>query len=529
MTWWQGGVLYQVYLRSFADSNGDGVGDIEGIRSRLPYLKSLGIDAIWVTPFFPSPMVDHGYDVADPRGVDAMFGSLDDFDALIRDAHAMGIRVCIEIVPNHSSSEHPWFVEALAAPAASAARERYIFRPPADDGGPPNNWVSVFGGSAWTMHEPSGEYYLHLFAPEQPDLNWRNPEVVADAEETLRFWLDRGVDGFRIDVAHGLFKDAELRSNPVYPEAPERNAGFSRMEQRHTFDQDEVHEIYRSWRQLVESYGDDRVLLGEVFLWDPSRVARYVRDDELHLAFSFLLLGQKWSAADLKRAIAMSIGDDGSGETKNAWALSNHDLPRHTTRFGGGAVGERRARAAALLTLGLPGTAVMYMGEELGLEDAEVPPPLRQDPMWFRSGGAVPGRDACRTPFPWTKSPHAGFSEETPWLPVPDDWWEHSVEALDSDTASILHLYRAALRVRRGSQALRSGTLAWCDPKKDVLAFERRAGAEAMTVVVNAGPTAIEWRHDGALALTSADGVTDRGGALSIPPDTAVWIATDGR
>ena len=524
MTWWQGGVLYQVYLRSFADSNGDGVGDIEGIRRRLPYLSSLGIDAIWVTPFFPSPMVDHGYDVADPRGVDPMFGSLDDVDALIRDAHAAGLRVVIEIVPNHSSSDHPWFAEALGAPAGSAARERYIFRPPAEDGGPPNNWVSVFGGSAWTLHEPSGEYYLHLFAPEQPDLNWRNPEVVADAEETLRFWLDRGADGFRIDVAHGLYKDAELRDNPHYP-GTERSAGFSRMEQRHTFDQDEVHEIYRSWRRLVETYGDDRVLLGEVFLWDPARVARYVRDDELHLAFSFLLLGQKWKAADLKRAIAMSIGEDGSGATKNAWALSNHDLPRHATRFGGGVVGERRARAAALLTLGLPGTAVMYMGEELGLEDAEVPPPLRQDPMWFRSGGAVPGRDACRTPFPWTRGLNTGFSEGDPWLPVPEGWDDRSVEASENDAASILHLYRAAMRRRRESQALRSGTLVWCDTDDQVLAFERRAGAECMTVVVNAGPDAIEWRQPGALALSSAEVESRRQGGFSIPPDTAVWIA----
>jgi len=477
-------VLYEVYIRSFADGNGDGVGDLIGLRSKLAYLKDLGVDAIWITPFYRSPMVDHGYDVSDPRDVDPVFGTLDDFDAVVADAHALGLRVLIDVIPNHTSDQHPWFQEALAAPPGSPARDRYIWR---DE---PNNWQSVFGGPAWSYDERSGQYWLHLFAPEQPDVNWRNPEVRADAEKTLRFWLDRGVDGFRIDVAHGLYKDEHLRDNPM--RSGGGIDGFGEMESKHTFDQPEVHEVYRRWRRLVESYGDDRVLLGEVFLWDPERVAAYVRDDELHLAFSFLLLGQKWEAENLRRAVEWS-------SPKSAWALSNHDLPRHATRFGSVA----RARAGALFLLALPGTVVLYQGEELGLTDAEVPEADRQDPLFFRSDGAHPGRDSCRVPMPWTDEPPTyGFCppDVRPWLPMPDGW---------GGDRSVLALYRDALRLRR--EALH-GDLVWTDEAP--LSFRRGD----VRVLVNAGETPV--RFAGEVLLASDESVVD--GVL--PPDTAAWL-----
>ena len=483
MTWWHGASVYQAYIRSFADGTGDGVGDLIGLRAKLPYLKWLGVDAVWITPFYRSPMVDHGYDVSDPRSVDPMFGSLADFDAVIASAHSLGLRVIVEVIPNHTSDQHPWFKAGL--------RDRYIWR---DE---PNNWRSVFGGSAWSKDEESGQYWLHLFAPEQPDLNWRNPEVAADAEKTLRFWLDRGVDGFRIDVAHGLFKDAEFRDNPVRT----GDDGFGQMLSKHSFDQDEVHEVYRRWRTLVESYGEDRVLLGEVFLWDPARVARYVRDDELHLAFSFLLLGQSWEAEHLRNAIEWSL-------PRSAWALSNHDLPRHATRFGGSV---RRARAAALLLLGLPGTVVLYQGEELGLEDVPVPEHARQDPIWHRSDGAVVGRDSCRTPMPWTPGPpNFGFCPPgvKPWLPMPRSWGTRSVDAQRADERSVLHLYRQALRERQWLD----GPLEWIDDAP----FAYRRGE--VRVLVNVGDEPVPFEGDVVLASepSVADGV--------LPPDTAAWV-----
>ena len=480
MTWWHGATVYQAYIRSFADGTGDGVGDLVGLRSRLPYLKWLGVDAVWITPFYPSPMVDHGYDVADPRNVDPVFGSLADFDAVVSSAHGLGLKVIIDVIPNHTSDQHPWFREGM--------RDRYIWR---DE---PNNWRSVFGGPAWSLDEESGQYWLHLFAPEQPDLNWRNPAVAEDAESTLRFWLDRGVDGFRIDVAHGLFKDAAFRDNPM------RDEGFDQMESRYTFDQPEVHDTYRRWRTLAESYGDDRVLLGEVFLWDPERVAAYVRDDELHLAFSFLLLGQGWDAEKMRNAIDWS-------SPRSAWALSNHDLPRHATRFGGS---PRRARAAALLLAGLPGTVVLYQGEELGLEDVPVPEEARQDPIWERSGGAHPGRDSCRIPLPWTSLPPTfGFCPPgaRPWLPMPRDWGLRSVEAQRADSLSILHLYRRALALRPTLE----GELEWIDDAP----FAYRRGD--VRVLVNMGDEPVPI--DGGVLLAS-----ERLDGPMLPPDAAVWI-----
>ncbi|MDQ1437165.1 MAG: alpha-glucosidase [Acidimicrobiaceae bacterium] len=507
MTWWDGATVYQCYIRSFADGNGDGVGDLIGLRSRLAYLKWLGVDAVWITPFYRSPMVDHGYDVSDPRDADPLFGTLADFDGLVDEAHRLGLRVLIDVIPNHTSDRHPWFQAALAAPVGAPERDRYIWRDPAPDGGPPNNWRSVFGGPAWTLDERSGQFWLHLFAPEQPDLNWRNPEVAADAEATLRFWLDRGVDGFRIDVAHGLFKDARLRDNPEW--TGEGVKELWGMEQRHSFDQPEVHDVYRRWRRLVESYGEDRVLLGEVFLWDPARVAAYVREDELHLAFSFMLLGQRWEADNLRRAIEWSAQN-------SAWALSNHDLPRHATRFGGVV---ERARAAALLLLGLPGTAVLYQGEELGLEDAEVPEEARQDPIWFRSGGTVTGRDPSRVPLPWAVSrpPAFGFCPDgvSPWLPMPADWGERSVEAQQDDGASILSLYRRALVLR----PTLSGPLEWLDSSAAPFAYRRGE----VDVLVNVGDAPVPLPA-GDVILWSASTPLGLRSTRVLPPDSAVWL-----
>jgi alpha-glucosidase len=502
MSWWQGAVLYQVYIRSFSDADGNGVGDLEGLRAKLPYVAELGVDGIWITPFFRSPMVDHGYDVSDPRDVDPLFGTLEDFDALVGDAHELGLRVLIDVVPNHTSDKHPWFVEALASPKGSAARDRYIFR---DE---PNNWTSVFGGSAWQA-EPSGDQvYLHLFAPEQPDLNWRNPEVVEDAERTLRFWFDRGVDGFRIDVAHGLFKDVEFRDNPVLDDGGNRSlTGFARDEQRRTFDQEEVHDVYRSWCEIAASYSQEPVLLGEVFLWDPKRIARYLREGELNLAFSFMLLGQRWERDGIKRAIDLTLADGAPGATSTAWTLSNHDVSRHATRFGGVMA---RSRAAALLLLAMPGTVCLYYGEELGLEDGDVPPDLRQDPIWFRSGGKAVGRDNCRTPMPWTSDgAGAGFTTGDPWLPIPVEHHRLAVDAQRRDEGSILALYRAALALRRSSDALRFGTFAWVEGAHpngdDVLTFERTHGAEVVRCTIDFANERATWTApDGTVLLESS-------------------------
>jgi alpha-glucosidase len=498
--WWEGAVLYQVYIRSFADGNGDGVGDLIGLRSRLPYLASLGVDGIWITPFFPSPMVDGGYDVSDPRGVDPLFGTLDDFDAVVADAHRLGLGVIIDVIPNHTSDQHPWFQAALSAAPGSPERARYLF---SDE---PNNWNSVFGGSAWKQVEgpekQGGQFYLHLFAPEQPDLNWRNPEVQADAEATLRFWLDRGVDGFRIDVAHGLFKDAEFTDNPRR-EGPGIKS-FAGMEQRYTFDQPEVHGVYRRWRALAESHPSNPVLLGEVFLWDQDRVAAYVRDGELHLAFSFLLLGQKWEPENLRRAVDMTRASLGS---RAAWALSNHDLPRHATRFGS----VRRARAGALLLLALPGTAVLYQGEELGLENAPVPESARRDVM-------EPSRDPCRVPLPWTSDgPGCGWT--SPWLPVPPSWAAVSVEAQSGDDESVLALYRRALTLRPSVFAGQDDGFEWLDSfGPSCLAFRR--GDAACVVNAGAGPVELTALAGGEVALASSP-LAD---AAVLPPDTAVWL-----
>jgi alpha-glucosidase len=512
--WWRSAVLYEIYVRSFADSDGDGVGDLPGIRARLPHLRELGVDGVWLTPFFPSPGADHGYDVADYVDVDPQFGTLADFDALVADAHELGLRVTIDVVPNHTSSEHEWFRNALADPS-HPDRARYVFRP-GRDGGPPNNWDSVFGGPAWTLDEASGEYYLHLFAPEQPDLDWHNPQVQADFEDVLRFWLGRGVDGFRIDVAHGLFKDRLLRDEPagVSVVRPGATQGFDRQR---AIDQPEVHTLYRSWRELADGYGNDPVLVGEVVLRDQERVAGYVRPDELHLAFNFRLLWEPWDAEAIRAAIDGTLAALEPVGATPTWVLENHDVTRVPSRYGS----LERARAAALLLIALPGTIFLYAGQELGLEEVDLPDELRQDPVFFRSGGARKGRDGCRVPVPWTSEPPGlGFTTGTPWLPIPETWTDVSVAAQARDEGSTLALYRTAIAARRGSDALRDGSFAWLDSAEGALAFERTSEQEQEHVVcmVNVAADGLEL-PEGELMLASDPAVT-----RSLPPDTAAWV-----
>jgi len=521
--WWRTAVIYQVYIRSFADADGDGVGDLPGLRSRLGYLADLGVDALWVPPFYPSPMADFGYDVADYRDVDPTFGTLADAEALIADAHALGLKVIFDIVPNHTSDRHPWFQEALAAGPGSPARERYIFRDGRGPNGelPPNDWESVFGGPAWTR-VPDGQWYLHLFASAQPDLNWENPEVRAEFESILRFWLDRGVDGFRIDVAHGMVKAPGLPD--VGRDGQTRMLGTDVLPY---FDQDGVHEIHRSWRRLLDSYPGERIGVAEAWAPTPERLANYVRPDELHQAFNFHYLTADWDADQLREVIDASLATSAMVGAPTTWVLSNHDVKRHVTRYGDGALGLRRARAAALLTLALPGSAYIYQGEELGLPEVlDLPEEVCQDPQRLRGPDA--GRDGCRVPMPWAPGePPYGFSPpgvKRTWLPMPTTWAALSVEAQREDPDSMLNLYRAALRIRRERPELGEGTLTWLDSPSKTLVFARGTGEGEATLVctVNLGPEPVELPAYGELLLSSAPVAAD-GAAVRIPPDAAAW------
>ena len=522
--WWHDAVIYQIYIRSFADANGDGVGDLPGSRDRLPYLRDLGVDAIWITPFYPSPMADGGYDVADYRDIEPIFGTLADADALLAEAHALGLRVIIDLVPNHTSHRHRWFQDALASAPGSRERARYIFRRGRGPGGsePPNDWVSTFGGSAWEPL-PDGDWYLHLFTPEQPDLDWLNPEVRAEFESILRFWLDRGVDGFRIDVAHGLGKDPDL------PDLGEQKEDIlqptTRTDHPH-WDRDEIHDVYRAWRTVTDAYAGDRVFVGEIWVASPERLARYLRPDELHTAFNFDFLKCDWDAEHMRDVIDHCLNAVRSVGAPATWVLSNHDVVRHLTRYGGGDQGLRRARAAVLLMLALPGGAYVYQGEELGLPEVQdLPEEVLQDPVWERSGHTERGRDGCRVPLPWsgTQAP-IGFGPEgsVPWLPQPAEWKRYTVEAQTGDPDSTLELYRAALRIRRQHPALGAGTMRWLDSPRDVLVFERDPG---FVCAVNFGdqPAQVpdELFADRQVLLASGPIAADG----RIPGATAVWYA----
>jgi alpha-glucosidase len=500
--WWRDAVFYEIYVRSFADSNGDGVGDFEGIRAHLPYLRELGVDAIWLTPFYPSPGADHGYDVSDYVDVDPLFGTLDDFDALIRDAHALELRVIADIVPNHSSSEHPWFKNALADPS-HPDRARYVFRPGRGDG-PPNNWPSNWGGPAWTKDEASGEWYLHLFAPEQPDLDWHTKQVRDDFDDILRFWLDRGIDGFRIDVAAALYKDATLRDEiEPFPESK-----FS-TDWRKAVDQPEVHDVYRSWRRMVGEYGNDPVLVGEVVFSDPARMVPYLRSDELHMAFNFTLLFQDWDADGIRDAIDTSRAALAEVGAPPTWVLENHDVTRLPTRYGGGAEGLRRARAAALLLLALPGPVYLYQGQELGLEEVDLPDEVRQDPIFHRMKGERIGRDGCRVPLPWENGPPGfGFTTGAPWLPIPGSWEATTVERQRADDGSTFSLYRSALALHDQL----AGDLTWHESPGGTLVFDR--GDVLCAVNIDGEPLPLERE-----VLLASEPV-DR----ALPPGAAVWL-----
>jgi alpha-glucosidase len=513
--WWRDAVIYQVYVRSFADGNGDGVGDLPGVRSRLRYLAELGVDAVWLTPFFTSPMADFGYDVADYREVDPIFGTLADAKALIDDAHEWGLRIIVDVVPNHTSDQHPWFAQALREEPGGPARERYVFREGQGEL-PPNDWESVFGGPAWTRL-PDGQWYLHLFAPEQPDLNWEHPEVRAEFADVLTFWLDLGVDGFRIDVAHGMIKAEGLPD--IGQTGQVEMIGTNVLP---FFDQDGVHEIHRAWRRILDSYPGERIGVAEAWAPTSERLARYVRPDELHQAFNFHFLNAPWDAREFRAVIDESLGATGLVGAPATWVLSNHDVKRHVTRYGGGEVGLRRARAAALLMTALPGSVYVYQGEELGLPEVlDLPADYLRDPQRLRAPGA--GRDGCRVPIPWAGSePPFGFTPpgvtET-WLPVPGSWGALSVEAQLADPDSTLSLYRSALRLRRELGDL--GSLTWVDSPAGTLMFARGS----FTCTVNLSSRPVEMAVRGEVLLASTEPAVDGEIACLAPDSTAWWRA----
>ncbi|MGW0140054.1 glycoside hydrolase family 13 protein [Streptomyces calvus] len=542
--WWRQAVVYQVYPRSFADFDGDGIGDIRGVTSRLPYLAELGVDAVWLSPFYPSQLADGGYDVADYRDVDPRLGTLDDFDEMVATAHRLGLKIMVDIVPNHSSDQHVWFQEALAAGPGSAARDRYVFRDGRGSDGelPPTDWPSSFGGPAWTR-VPDGQWYLHLYAPQQPDFNWDNPEVREDFHTTLRFWSDRGVAGFRVDVAHGLAKD--LR-------APLRDLGEQRSYQPDAlpddgshplWDRDAVHEIYRGWRQVFDSYDPPRFAVAEAWV-RPSRRTAYASAAGLGQAFNFDFLGARLDAAELHTVIDGSLADARRAGATSTWVLSNHDVVRHVSRYALPAdctkqdieawlltdgrepvpdlpAGVRRARAAALLMLALPGSAYLYQGEELGLpEVADLDRADLRDPMWVRSGGRVKGRDGCRVPLPWTREGSSfGFGPGGSWLPQPADWGRYAAEVQSGDKESVLELYREALRLRRTLVA--DEELEWVGPRertrRGLLHFARAGGWHTVSNL-SEEPAPLP---PGEVLLASAPLNGDE-----LPPWTTAWLRT---
>jgi len=531
--WWRNAVIYQVYLRSFADGNGDGTGDIAGLRSRLPYIKSLGVDAIWINPWYRSPLRDGGYDVADYRSIDPRFGTLDEATDMIEEAGDLGLRTLLDLVPNHTSSEHHWFQEAMSSPPGSPPRDRYHFRPGSGTDGarPPNNWRSMFGGRAWTR-VPDGEWYLHLFDASQPDLNWANDEVRAEFRDIIRFWLDRGASGFRVDVANALDKD------PLYPDvSPDHEpmiiaAGGA----DHPFlDRDVLHDVVREWRLVVDEY-PDAMLIAEAWVSSWDRLALYLRTDEYHQAFDFRFMLLPWDPVVMKEAIETALAGATSVGSVPTWVLSNHDVVRHVTRYGLPSVpdardwlldGDRslldeeaglsRGRAATLLMLALPGSAYLYQGEELGLPEVhDLPVEVLDDPVWARSGHTEKGRDGCRVPIPWSEAGESfGFGSNGSWLPQPEGWGALSATAQEGVPGSTLELYRTALEVRR-THLGDDESLEWVESGPTAIAFRR--GAD-MTVLVNFGQSAIPIPEG--RVLVSSDDLRDG----MLPAGSAVWVA----
>ncbi len=544
MSWWRRSVTYQIYVRSFADGNGDGIGDLAGLRARLPYIRDLGVDALWCNPWYPSPLLDGGYDVADYRDIDPRIGTLEEAEELIEEAHDLGLRFLADLVPNHTSWAHDWFREALAAGPGSPERERYIFRDGRGDGSePPNNWQSSFGGSAWQRVSDlpddqlpagvdDGQWYLHMFDVSQPDLDWTHPAVTQEFEDILRFWFDRGVDGFRVDVAHSLTKDQTFRD--VEPGEAERQP-----QGNHPFwDRDDVHEIIRGWRRVCDEYGD-RMLVAEAWV-HPERRPLYLRPDEYHQAFNFSFWDDGWRGWRHNRNIPEALEQAAAVGSAPTWVWGNHDVVRPPTRFGlpveldakewllegdrgllDDELGARRARAASLLLLALPGAAYLYQGEELGLPEAtELPTEVLQDPEWRRSGGTLKGRDGCRVPIPWDADAHAlGFGPAgEPWLPQPPAYAEYAVREQVGDDASTLELHRRALRLR-SEHAIDDEEATFLDLGRDVVAFRRGSG---LVCAVNMGTQPVDL-PDGELLLASGPSPV----AGQLLPDDAVWLLSD--
>jgi alpha-glucosidase len=480
--WWQRGTVYQIYPRSFVDSNGDGVGDLPGIISRLDYIRWLGVDAIWLSPIYPSPMKDFGYDVSDYTGVHPLFGTLDDLDRLLHEAHARHLRVILDFVPNHSSDQHPWFLESRSS-RDSPKRDWYIWRDPAPGGGPPNNWLSCFGGSAWAFDEHTGQYYYHAFLAEQPDLNWRNPRVVEAMLGVLRFWLERGVDGFRVDVLWHLIKDEEFVDNPANPGWHQGMDPYQALIPVHTTDRPEVHDVIARMRRLFDEY-DDRVLIGEIYLPVERLVQYYGADLQgAHLPFNFQLILSRWDARHIARLIdeyEAALPERGWPN----WVLGNHDQHRIASR-----VGLAQARVAAMLLLTLRGTPTLYYGDEIGMRDVEIPREKVQDPFERNVPGRGLGRDPERTPMQWSDEPNAGFTVGEPWLPMASDYPTVNVEAQRADPGSMLTLYSRLIGLRRGEPALEVGRIEPVEAAGDVLAYRRlgRSGESAFLIALNLG------------------------------------------
>jgi len=535
--WWRDAVIYQIYPRSFSDGNGDGIGDLPGITARLHEVAALGVDAIWLSPFYTSPQRDAGYDVADYRNVDPLFGTLADADALVARGHELGLRVIVDIVPNHTSSDHVWFQEAIVADVDSAARGRYIFRDGKGVEGtePPNNWTSVFGGPAWTREVrpdgTAGQWYLHLFDSSQPDLDWGSEEVRAEFDDVLRFWLDRGVDGFRVDVAHGLIKADGLPD--FVPDPTAGSMGGESIEPVPYFAQEGVHDVWRRWRRVLDEYQGERILAAEAWVHPLERMAEWVRPDEMHQAFNFEYLATDWDAAEQRRVIDASIAAFGAYDAPSTWVLSNHDTVRHASRLALSAenpqghgigpdspglpdavLGLARARAATLMMLALPGSAYIYQGEELGLpEHVYIPDDARQDPTWFRTEGERYGRDGCRVPLPWeADAPAYGFSANgSTWLPQPAEWRGLARDAQRGRAGSTLEMYSTALR-ERSARALGAGEISWVDLGEDVIAFDNGS----IRVIANLSDADVPFEGDVLVASGAAAG--------AVPPETTVWI-----
>lgn len=518
--WWSHAVFYQVYPRSFGDSDGDGIGDLEGIIARLGYLVQLGVDAIWINPVTVSPMADHGYDVSDPRDVDPLFGGIEALDRLIVAAHGCGIKVTMDLVPNHTSAQHPWFGAAIAAGPGSVQRQRYIFRDGQGVDGtfPPNNWLSVFGGPAWSrITEPDGtpgQWYLHLFAPEQPDLNWDNREVFDDFATTLRFWLDRGVDGYRIDVAHGMAKPPGLPDMDISDNELLRNSDDDPR-----FNNAAVHAIHRQIRSVLDDY-PGAVSIGEVWVRDNESFAAYLRPDELHLGFNFRLVQADFGAEDIRDAIENSLAAVAIEGATPTWTLANHDVDREVTRYGGGPVGLARAKAMALVMLALPGAVFVYNGQELGLPNVDLPDEALQDPVWDRSGRTERGRDGCRVPMPWEgDAPPFGFSANAnTWLPIPTEWADLTAAKQHRRPDSTLAFFQQAIAVRRTRMTCTEPTVEWLAAPDGGLVF--RSASLALVCALNTGkhPMTVPG---GELLVTS--GPLTRG---LLAPNTSAWLAS---